>query len=101
MADVFFKNLTPEQRKAMETATRKLQENKVELKQDSYGQQTPPRRAERVNTAEPKLNETVFPNQHQGKQEQRGAQLIQEKRDEAKKLKAPEAGKDQIGRAHV
>ncbi|MGA0560780.1 hypothetical protein ACO2Q8_29210 [Larkinella sp. VNQ87] len=67
---------------AFKESVQTLKDNNVQLKADSYGPQTPPRRAEQTNTSEPKLNETVFPNQQSKQEPQRGAQKIEQARTE-------------------
>ncbi|MPR37170.1 hypothetical protein [Salmonirosea aquatica] len=78
-------NASAKDQAALRDSAQTLKNNNVELKTDNYGPQTPPRRAEQARTAEPKLNEAVFPNQ------QNGAQRIQEARERSQQPKAAES----------
>lgn len=62
---------------AFKESVQTLKDNNVQLKADRYGPQTPARRSEQPRTSEPKLNDTVFPNQPQ-----RGAQKIDQAKSE-------------------
>ena len=75
-------NASAKDQTAFKESVQQLKDNNVQLKADSYGPQTPPRQAEQTRTAEPKLNETVFPNQQSKQEPQRGAQKIDQARIE-------------------
>lgn len=75
-------NASAKDQAAFKESVQTLKDNNVQLKADSYGPQTPARRAEQPRTSEPKLNETVFPNQQKPEQPQRGAQKIDQARSE-------------------
>ena len=74
---------------AFKESTQAFKDHNVQLKPDSYGPQTPPRQAEQTRTTEPKLNETVFPNQ------QRGADKIQQAMEQSQQSKAEEPSQKQ------
>ena len=80
-------NASAKDQAAFKESVQTLKDNNVELKADSYGPQTPPRQAEQTRTTEPKLDETVFPNQ------QRGADKIQQAMDQSQQPKAAEQDK--------
>ena len=75
-------NASTKDQAAFKDSVQQLKDNNVQLKADSYGPQAPARRAEQTRTAEPKLNETVFPNQQSKQEPQRGAQKIDQARTE-------------------
>ena len=75
-------NASAKDQAAFKDSMQTLKNHNVELKPDSYGPQTPPRQAEQTRTTEPKLNETVFPNQ------QRGADKIQQAMEQSQQPKA-------------
>lgn len=93
MAD-FLNKLSPEARKAFEQATQKLRDNEVRLKADSYGPQTPARRAEQTRTSEPQINEPVsrhLDNHQRGADKIRDAQTqSQQPKDAAPEKTTPE-----------
>ncbi len=75
-------NASAKDQTAFKELVQSLKDNNVQLKTDSYGPQTPARRAEQPRTSEPQLNETVFPNQQSKQELQRGAQKIDQARTE-------------------
>lgn len=80
---------------AFKDSVQQLKDNNVQLKADSYGPQTPARRAERPNANEPKLNETVFPNQQSKQEPKRGAQKIEQAKAEMQIKAADSPSKEQ------
>lgn len=75
-------NAAAKEQAAFKGSVQTLKDNNVQLKADSYGPQTPARRAKQPRTSEPKLNDTVFPNQQKPEQSQRGAQKIDQAKTE-------------------
>nr|WP_293845726.1 hypothetical protein [uncultured Arsenicibacter sp.] len=93
------KHASAKDQAAFKESVQTLRENNVQLKPDNYGPQTPPRRAEQIRTAEPTLNDTVFPHQPKAGQLRRGAEKIGQARSETQsKTAQPEkahSGKEQ------
>ncbi|GAB3226387.1 hypothetical protein [Spirosoma arcticum] len=93
-------NASAKEQAAFKESVQTLKDNNVQLKADSYGPQTPPRQAEQARTSEPKLNETVFPDQQKPEQPQRGAQKIDQAKSETRdKTAEPSQAQEKTGPA--
>lgn len=89
--DEFLKTASAKDLAIVKETRQGLERNGVAVKPEY---QESARRAVRPNSTEPKLDKTVFPNQGSSQEQpQRGAQKIQQVKDEAKKPKAAEAEK--------